>query len=64
VSLQTPTRGEAAKLVVVTRNWCEAFAGRNWREWYANHPHAWAGDWAETWRVVGWYASRDLEASK
>jgi hypothetical protein len=33
---------------------------RNWRDWYALHPHAWIEDWIETWRVVGWYASQDL----
>jgi hypothetical protein len=32
-------------------------------EWYANHPHAWIEDWIETWRVVGWHASRDLQIS-
>lgn len=32
---------------------------RNWKAYYAEHPDAWAEDWAEVWRVVGWYAAHD-----
>jgi hypothetical protein len=32
---------------------------RDWAAWYVNHPHAWIEDFAETWRVIGWYALAD-----